>query len=487
MTVRIRLAASIFSGPLTTLALLNVSNPAWAQAPAAAPPGAAAQAPAATPPTPAVPAATPPAGPESATSAAAAQTTPTPAAPAPEAIAAPPAAAAAPTPPAPAAEATPPPPPWHNNLKVSAFADAYYSVNFNFPHPQGGTNAAVGVPGGNGGRAYDFNNGFSLHWAGVDAVYTYGNVGGTVSLRFGPSTVGYNLNDIPSGAQFIKQGFATWKPLGADGKLTLDLGKYDQPFGSEVADSQLNINYTRTFLYWLGQPLHFTGLRVDYAVAPEFDIKFFLANGWNRVVANNSFGGLGIQNFGTQIMVKPDAANPTMFMLGYMVGAEQNDVTAPVIAPPAPPVPAAYDSDAKTRLRHFVDFVADIDPIPSLRFLANADYGTEKLAAGAANGTTTAKWYGANLVISVKASDEFFIAPRGEIYVDDHFNFPGLANKVTFTDATLTAGYTPSPNFVLKLDLRADHADQPIFPSKYIDTSKQSQYTATLGVVATTN
>ena len=368
---------------------------------------------------------------------------------------------------------------------MSAFADAYYSINFNFAHPQGGTNAAVGVPGGNGERAYDFNNGFSLHWAGVDAVYTYGNVGGTVSLRFGPSTVGYNANDIPGGAQFVKQAFATWKPLGADGNLTLDLGKYDQPYGSEVADSQLNINYTRTFLYWLGQPLHFTGLRVDYAVIPEFDIKFFLANGWNRVVANNSFGGVGIQNFGTQIMVKPDPANPTMFMLGYMVGAEQNDVTVPVAGPPA--VPAAYDSDAKTRLRHFVDFIADINWIPSLRFLANADYGTEKLAAGTAIGTNTAKWYGANLVISVKASDKFFIAPRGEIYVDDHFTFPGLANKVTFTDATLTAGYTPSPNFVLKLDLRADHADQPIFPSKNIDDSKYSQYTATLGVVATTN
>jgi hypothetical protein len=422
------------------------------------------------------------------TTAAAAQTTPS-AAPASNANAAPPVsvAAAAPPPSAPAAETTPPPPPWYNNLKVSAFADAYYSLNFNFPHPQGGTNAAFGVPGGNGERAYDFNNGFSLHWAGVDAVYTYGNVGGTVSLRFGPSTVGYNGNDVPSGAQFIKQAFATWKPFGTDGKLTLDLGKYDQPYGSEVADSQLNINYTRTFLYWLGQPLHFTGLRVDYAASDQFDIKFFLANGWNRVVANNSFGGLGIQNFGTQIMLKPDPANPTMFMLGYMVGANQNDVTAAVIAPPAPAVPATYDSGAKTRLRQFVDFVADIDPIPSLRFLANGDYGTEKLAAGTAIGTNTAKWYGANLVISVKASDKFFIAPRGEIYVDDHFSFPGLANKVTFTDVTLTAGYTPSPNFVLKLDLRGDHADQPIFPSKNIDDSKYSQYTATLGVVATTN
>jgi hypothetical protein len=322
----------------------------------------------------------------------------------------------------------------------------------------------------------------------VDAVYNYGAFGGTVNLRFGPSTVGYSSFDSPNGAQFLKQGFVTWKPMGADSKLTLDVGKFDQPYGSEVADSQLNVNYTRTFLYWLGQPLHFTGLRIDYAAADQFDIKLFAVNGWNRVVANNSMGGVGIQNFGAQIMVKP--VPETIFFLGYMVGANQTDTTLPAAGPP--PTPGAYDSSAKTRLRHFVDFVADINPAPMLRFLANADYGTEKLAPGfmadgvtpMADGKTRAKWYGANLVVSVKASDEFFIAPRGEIYVDDHYNF---GNKVTFTDATLTTGYTPSPNFVFKFDLRADHANQPIFPSKYIDNSKHSQYTATIGLVAMTN
>ena len=473
---------SIFASQSTMFSTLLFSGIALAQAPAAAPtPGATA------PPTSAPPAATP----EMAQGSTAAPVT-TPAAPAvppppavataPEATAASPAPAVAASATAPAADAPPPPPPpWYNNLKIGAFADAYYSVNFNNPHPTSGTNAAVLVPGGNGGRAYDFNNGFSLHWAGVDAVYTSGNVGATVGLRFGPSTVGYNFFDNGNGAQFIKQAYATWKPLGADGKLTLDLGKYDQPYGSEVADSQLNINYTRTFLYWLGQPLHFTGLRLDYAPADQFDLKLFVANGWNHVAANNSGVGHIAQNFGAQIMLKP--IPETMFMLGYLVGANQDDTTPGVPATATTPaVPAAYDSDAKTRLRHFVDFVADINPLPVLRILGNVDYGTEKMPAG----NPQAKWYGANLVVSVKPSDEFFIAPRGEIYVEDHWiNFFG--QKVTLTDATITAGYMPNPNFVLKLDLRADHANQPVFPSSSIDTSKKSQYTGTLGVVATTN
>jgi len=63
----------------------------------------------------------------------------------------------------------PPAPQWHEYLKLGAFADAYYSYNFDQPHPEGGSNVGLGGPGGNLLRAYDFNNGLSLHWAGVDA------------------------------------------------------------------------------------------------------------------------------------------------------------------------------------------------------------------------------------------------------------------------------------------------------------------------------
>lgn len=462
-----------------------ITGSAWAQAPETAPlapPATLAASQPATPPTVAtsteqasaktgqsttaeLPASVPPPAPPVAVAGAATGGAPGPA----EASTAPPMAAAP-------AEA--PPAPWYSSLKISAFADAYYSLNANNPHPTSGTNTAVLVPGGNGGRAYDFNNGFSMHWAGIDAVYAGGNFGATVGLRFGPSTAGYNYFDSANGMQFVKQAFATWKPFGPDGKLTIDIGKYDQPFGSEVADSQLNVNYTRTFLYWLGQPLHFTGLRVDYAASDQFDIKFFVANGWNRVAANNTGLGHVAQNLGTQVMLKP--VPEAVFMLGYMVGANQDDVTPGSAGPPV--VAPAYDGDAKTRLRHFVDFVADVSPISVLRFLFNADYGTEEMAPGSPRG----KWYGANLVVGIKPHEQFFIAPRGEVYVEDHWiNFG--AQKTTLTDETLTFGYVPTQNFLLKLDLRADQASQPVFPSSLIDTSKKSQFTATLGVVATTN
>jgi hypothetical protein len=364
---------------------------------------------------------------------------------------------------------------WYDTLDVGVFADAYYSFNFNRPRPQGGPNAG-GLPvGGNLYRAYDTNDGFALNWAGVDASYLFGSVGGTVGLRFGPSTVPYNANDIPFGAQFVKQAYATWKPAGADGPLTLDFGKYDQPFGSEVADSQYNINYTRSFLYWLAQPLYFTGLRVDYVVAPEVDVKLFAVNGWNRIADNNA-----MKDLGAQLMVKP--LEQTAFYVGYMLGAEQPDVVTGVDA--AGDAIQTSDTAANHRYRHFVDLVADINPTDQLRFLFNADYGTEELD------TTHSKWYGANLAVGYEPTEEYLVSVRGEVYVDDGLNFG--ADRRKLYDGTLTLGYLPSPNLVLKLDTRADFADQSLFLSKGpSDDGTQKlgkhQITATLGVVATTN
>lgn len=352
---------------------------------------------------------------------------------------------------------------WYDDLKIGAFADAYYAFNFNRPHPE-----AAGTPF----RAYDSNNGFALAWAGLDASYAKGNFGATVNLRFGPSVLAHNSNDAAYGSQYIKQAFATWKPLGTEGKLTIDMGKFDQPFGSEVADSQFNPNYTRSTLFWMAQPLYFTGLRVDYAFSSQVDLKLFAVNGWNRVVDNNA-----TKSFGAQLMLKP--ADQAVFYVGYMIGGEQPDTAMVAPTPTEPPVLTPVKS-ANKRMRHFVDVVADINPTPELRLLANGDYGQEDMG-----GDTTAIWYGANLMVSYKLSDKVFVAPRGGIYRDDNYVFVG--QKRTLYDVTATLGYVPSPNFVIKLDGRGDFADEAIYPSYSYGNFEKSQFTATLGVVAMTN
>ncbi|MBV9949603.1 MAG: outer membrane beta-barrel protein, partial [Myxococcales bacterium] len=171
-----------------------------------------------------------------------------PAEPAPPATppAAPPAAA---TPPAsPATPAAPAPGNWWDKFSADAFVDAYGSINYNFPKPQGPI-APFSAVGGNAFHALDTAEGFSVNWAGVNVSYAADPIGFTASLRVGPGAIAYHAgtSDGAQGLQFVKQAYATWKV--AD-KLTLDFGKWDQPYGSEVADSQLNMNYTRTLLWW---------------------------------------------------------------------------------------------------------------------------------------------------------------------------------------------------------------------------------------------
>ncbi len=417
------------------------STPAAASSSAAAPASPAASAPAAAP-------------------------TPTPA-PAPVAVSA---AAPAPAP----APAEPPAAKWYDAIKLAGFVDAYASVNANFPKP-----------GVNSFRAFDGNTGFALHWAGIDASIDEGPVGATIGLRFGPSAPIYAGADANVGLTYVKQAYGTWKPLA---KLTIDFGKFDQPFGSEVADSQLNVNYTRSALYWYAQPLFFTGLRVDYALSDVVDVKVFGVNGWNVTVDNNTG-----KSVGAQVTIKPN--DKLLAAFGWLGGPEQADsircgagtefnaTTAMCYAAVGGAGGSFTIDGANGRWRHLADFILDVTAVPKLRFLFNADFGTEKLLDGREN------FYGANLVVGYAFSDVWSAALRGDVFHDEKGAMTLTPAKTTIVDGTLTLGASPTKNLLLKLDLRVDHValEGQSFEMPGSSVTTKWQPTATLGVVATTN
>src|SRR5262245_14982747 len=95
------------------------------------------------------------------------------------------------------AEPAPAPPPptgkWYDALTFGAFVDAYASVNYNFPKPASGNNLY---------RAFDTTNGFALSWVGLNASYDPDPVGGTLSLRFGPTATIYAGADAGNGLEY---------------------------------------------------------------------------------------------------------------------------------------------------------------------------------------------------------------------------------------------------------------------------------------------
>ena len=515
-----------FSHCTALMIALGTAGPVFAQAPApAAPP-----APAPVTPGPAAQPAAPAAQPVAAPAAPAA---PPPAAPPPVSAVPPlpgPEAAAAAGHPAPAIQrservepaelafpAPPPPPPepktpWYDALSVGAFVDAYANADFNFPKGQEG-----GAWRRNPIRAYDRNQAFSLAWVGLDLGYEADPVGGTLQLRFGPEAEligGACIDsrcDSENGLSNVKQAYATWRPGGAISGFALDIGKFDTPYGAEVADSQYNLNYTRGVLYWLGQPIFHTGLRVTADVHRNVLFRLLAVNGWNRTLENNSGKTFGLQ--GTYRLPKAaDSEEDVLTVsLGYMVGPEYRDF-AEVSCPPGqrfdlegnpntgcvPSAGSPGDSGLVDRgssntkgLRHFVDLTAVAAPTPELVLLLNGSYGTENVRSSLDLAEFEGyEWYGVMLGARYAATDQVGVGGRFEYYGDPDGVTSGFAGyALDLVTGTVTLDYSPAESLTFKLDGRLDWSNKKIFP-KSVDPQEENSGTAvsaTLGVVVATN
>lgn len=411
-------------------------------------------------------------------------------------------------------EPPPPLPPWTEALDLGVFADTYASLNFNLPKVS---------EGANGLRAYDTSTGFALAWAGADVSYTPAPVGGALSLRFGPAAERYadacfgdGLSrcdgDVP-GLGFVKQAYASWAPRPG---LRFDLGKFDTPFGAEVAESQDNLLYSRGAVYWLAQPLFHTGLSATATLLPWLTARGLVANGWNNTLDNNAG-----KSFGVQAILAP---TPTLRVaLGWLGGPEQTDFAVVNCEPgeaynvefgacwPLPAAPGGTETVDRggandfEAWRHLIDLVATWQPTPRLAVVLNVDYGQEGVRrdreigeiVGPDGALITGLWpevsrqhyFGSSLAAHFALNDSWAVAGRGEYFTDPD----GLASEapgLELVTATLGLELSPSPALLLRLEGRGDFAvaadgGRELFVASSRG-AESSQLTATLGVVVRT-
>jgi len=511
---------------LTVSAASNAQTPPAPKPPTAAPPAAPTNPPAAQPtaPPPAAPAPAPPAG-----------------TPAPAPAEAPPAEAAPVAPveeaPPPARDEPPPPPPpepetypladpalhgvppetdslpWYDAIEFGAFVDGYLSINYLFPKPQTGANGVT--------RAYDTENGFALSWVGFDATYPADPVGGKVSLRFGPSAQRIGRScltaaDDPPGVcddevnlSNVKQAFGSFRPGGATGPVEFSFGKFDTIYGAEVAESQLNLNYTRGVVYWFAQPLFHTGFRVDADLTDELTLRGVLVNGYNNTIDNNLGKSLGLQL--ALALPRGDYGGDLLALsLGYLGGPERADYkvvrcssgqhfdpAAPTAC--APNVPTT-PSDAPTTgqvdrpsnnfqgLRHLVDLVATLTPTDALTLTVNADLGVERVRSTEDEERFVQHmWWGGMVAARYALSDMFALALRGEYLSDPDGVATGFPpNDIELVTGTLTFDVMPADFLMVRLDNRLDWSSKQIFRESVRDLTGLMP-TTTLGVIVYTD
>lgn len=402
--------------------------------------------------------------------------------------------------------------PWYDAIEFRAFVDTYLSLNWGMPKPQAGANALT--------RAYDTSNGFSLGWAGIDATYPAQPVGGTLSLRFGPSAeriAGGCISGVCDGAiglSNVKQAFASWRPLDA---VSFDFGKFDTIYGAEVAESQDNMNYTRGIVYWFMQPLFHTGLRVNAELTEELTLRGLVVNGWNNTIDNNVGKDLGLQ-LALGLPRASDGEPLLAASLGYLVGPEQDDVAVVTCDPSTqyfdPSVPSGCSvgaggatsgvvdrASSNTKgLRHLIDLVATLTPLEALTLQLNADLVIERVRDSIdAQRFIQHQWWGMMLGARYAFVDEFAVAARGEYVDDPHAYGTGIAKlfppltpngkgpeNVKMVTGTLTLDYRPSDYLILRLDNRIDWSNKKVFPVSVRELAG-GIVTTTLGAVVTTN
>jgi hypothetical protein len=403
--------------------------------------------------------------------------------------------------------------PWYDEIEFSAFVDGYLSVNYDFPKPQTGANGVT--------RAYDTENGFALAWAGIDATYPSDPVGGTLSLRLGPSAqrIGRSCltsaDDPPGvcddavGLSNVKQAFGSWRPGGAGSPVELSLGKFDTIYGAEVAESHLNLNYTRGVVYWFTQPLFHTGLRVVADLTDQLVLRGLVVNGYNNTIDNNLGKSVGLQ-LGWTLPRSDYGGDMLSLSLGYLGGPERADYKVvrcptgqhfePTEGTGCAPDTTATPTDVARvgqvdrpstnfqGLRHLVDLVAALTPNDDLTLTLNGDLGVERVRSlDDEQRFVQHLWWGAMLAVRYAINDTFALAARGEYLSDPDGFATGFApNDIKLVTGTLTFDVSPADFLLVRLDNRLDWSNKEIF-HKSVRELTGVMPTTTLGVIVHTD
>jgi len=304
------------------------------------------------------------------------------------------------------------------------------------------------------------NNGFNLHWLGLDAGYDAGKFAATGSLRFGtavPIYFGANRSDL--GTENLTQAYVSWRPVDA---LNLDLGQFNTIYGAEVAESWKNLNYSRGALYYAMQPSHHTGLRVNYAINDSVGLTALVVNGANTVVDDNDKPSVGLQ-----LGVTP--SDSFSLYAGYLGAFEPSTDVDP--------------------FSHFFDLVATVSA-GDLKLVLNGDYNIH-VDAPTPTGVDNVAFFGVSAAAGYTVSDMFGLALRYEHLGDSDNSIYAFAGASDVSVNTLTGTIDVKPvkglaNLIVRWDNRLEFASEDIFFNKDSGATG-TWFGSILGVVVTTS
>jgi hypothetical protein len=228
--------------------------------------------------------------------------------------------------------------------------------------------------------------------------------------------------------------------------LALEGGVFNVPFGPEYNLAYQNWNWSTSNMFAI-MPYQVAGARMNYALAKGWVARLGVYNGWDQIVTDN--------NSGKSPMLSLEWTDPNdeenYFVLNYMAGNERDkgDTRGPW-------------------WRHTLDLYAQWHATERWFVRGHVFAGLEPTRSSTNDG-----WLGAVLFSKFDATDAFSLSGRADLLKVNsgeggqnlfHASFltdPTLSTQVV--SGTLTADFHPRQNASLRLEVRHDRADFPLY------------------------
>ena len=240
--------------------------------------------------------------------------------------------------------------------------------------------------------------------------------------------------------------------------VTFQAGRMNTLIGYEVIESPLNPNFSRSFLFGIGEPFTVTGLRASYDFT---DSVSFSAS------AINSFTGLQADN------------NSSKSIEALLSLAPMDNVGISVFGFWGPEgTRGQKDAD-----RVQVGGIFDVQVTDQLELVLEGYYGNQANPGGP--GTANARWNGVAGYFIYDFTEQWGLHVRGEVFedaagflscgatLDDEGRSPGSGNAMvcpknamanqTLWETTWTLQYKPVPNLITRAEFRYDKSDRRTF------------------------
>ncbi len=241
--------------------------------------------------------------------------------------------------------------------------------------------------------------------------------------------------------------------------LTIQAGRMNTLIGYEVIESYVNPNFSRSFMFGMGEPFTVTGLRGSYDFNDYVSFAASVINDFTGLQVETA-GGVGTGNSSKSIeaLLSINPMNNVAVSLFGFWGPE-----------------GARGASNSERI--LFGGILDVQATDKAEVVIEAYYGNQANPGGA--GTTMARWGGVAGYFIYDFTDQWGARVRAEIFDDaagtqSCAGGPALGNALVCSGAAIPGGQTlwemtytlqfkPTPNLITRAEFRYDESDQNTF------------------------